>query len=179
MIDEQLGAAGRRIDELEARGRHRGAAQRQRLQRRVDVLRTELANALDVARRTPDQADERVARLRSRLEVAERSLRADLAKDGCAFFAEVEAELDSWDTFAERLQTTAAARTGRARERAEAALTKLRHHRLAVGERVRELRTAGRETRREQRTRVTAARDDLEQLADHLLASVFLRRKRE
>lgn len=128
---------------------------------------------LAAARRTPAHVDDRVERLRSRLEVAERSLDADLAEDRSAFTAAVEAELHSWDVFAERLQASAAARTGAARNQAEAGITALRRQRLAVTERLDNLRAAPWETWREQRMRVTAAREELERMADDLSASLY------
>ncbi len=95
------------------------ADDRQRVRRHVDALRQEQANAQAAARHAPDPVDERLSRLRSRLEVAERSFDADLAEARSAFTAAVDAELQGWDVFAERLQTTAAARTGTARDQAE------------------------------------------------------------
>jgi hypothetical protein len=173
MVDEQLTEIGQDIDELEARVRIHGAEQRQRMRRHAVALRHEQANALAAARRAPANIDDRVARLRSRLEVAERSLDADVAEDRSTFTAAVEAELHSWDVFAERLQATAAARTGTAREQAEAAMRALRRQRLAVTERLDALRAARWETWREQRMRVTAAREELERMADDLSASLY------
>jgi hypothetical protein len=172
-IDERLTGAGRHIDDLEARVRLQGAEQRQRNRRHVQALREEHANALAAARRAPAQLDDRVARLRSRLEVAERSFDADLAEDRYRFAAAVEAELHSWDLFAERLQTAAAASSAGARLQAEAGIKRLRGLRLTVAERLNELRAARWGTWRQQRTRVTAARDELERMADDLSASLF------
>jgi hypothetical protein len=173
MVDERLAEIGQDIDELEARARVGGAEQRQRMRRHAVALRHEQANALAAARRAPAKVDDRVARLRSRLQVAGRSLDADVAEDRSTFTAAVEAELHSWDVFAERLQATAASRTGTVREQAEAAMKALRRQRLAVTERLDALRAARWETWREQRTRVTAARAELERMADDLSASLY------
>jgi hypothetical protein len=173
MVDERLAEIGQDIDELEARVRIGGAEQRQRMRRHAAALRHEQANALAAARHAPANVDDRVARLRSRLEVAERSLDAEVAEDRSTFTAAVEAELHSWDVFAERLQATAAARTGTAREQAEVAMRTLRRQRLAVTERLDALRAARWETWREQRMRVTAAREELERMADDLSASLY------
>ena len=108
-----------------------------------------------------------------RVEVAARSLDADLAPDGSAFAAALEAELHGWDMFAERLQATAAARTGEARDRAEGAVKDLRRRRLAVAQCLDDLRATRGEGWHEQRRRVTAARRDLERLADELSTSLF------
>lgn len=173
MVDEQLAEIGQGIDELEARVRIHGAEQRQRMRRHTVALRHEQANALAATRRAPANVDDRVARLRSRLEVAERSLDADAAEDRSTFTAAVEAELHSWDVFAERLQATAAARMGTAREQAEAGTRALRRQRLAVTEHLDALRAAHCETWREQRMRVTVAREELEQMADDLSDSLY------
>ena len=114
-------------------------------------------------------------RLRSRLDVAERSLDADLAEDRPHFTAAVEAELQGWDAFAERLQATAAAKTGSARDRAETGIKELRRRRLAVTKRLDDLHDAPQEAWREHQERVTAARDDLERMADDLSASLYLK----
>ena len=80
----------------------------------------------------------------------------------------VEEELRSWDTFLERLQATAATRAWNAREQAEAAIGDVRSRRIAVDERLAQARAAAREAWQEQRTRIGAARDELEQKADEL-----------
>lgn len=112
-----------------------------------------------------------------RVELAARSLDADLAPDGPAFAAAVEAELRGWDMFNERLQATAAARTGEARVRAEAAVKDLRRRRLAVAQCLDDLRATRDEGRHEQRRRVTAARHHLERLADEVSKSLFSRKE--
>ena len=80
-IDERLAEVDRRIDDLEAGMGPRRSDQRQSVRRHVDALRQEQANAQAAARHTPDPVGERLSRLRSRLEVAERSIDADLAQD--------------------------------------------------------------------------------------------------
>jgi hypothetical protein len=84
----------------------------------------------------------------------------------------VEAELRSWDTYLERLQTTAASRAWRAREQAETAIGSVRTRRIAVDERLAEAREAAGEELKERRERVSAARDELEQKADELSATL-------
>jgi hypothetical protein len=174
MVDESLAATGQRIDDLEARIRVHTPERRLSMRRHAVALRHEQANALAAARRAPAQTtDERAARLRSRLEVAEHSLDADLAEDRSAFTAAVEAELESWDRFIERLLTRAAEQTGPARDHAEAAITALRRQRISVNGRLDAVRAAGWNTWREERTRVSAARDQLEQMADDLSATLY------
>jgi hypothetical protein len=172
-IDERLAEVGRRIDDLEAGVGLRRSDQRQNVRRHVDALRQEQANAQAAARHTPDPVGERLSRLGSRLDVAKRSIDADLAQDRSHFTAAVEDELHGWDAFAERLQATAAARTGSARDRAETGIKELRRRRLAVTERLDDLHDAPREAWREHQERVTATRDDLERMADDLSASLY------
>src|SRR5581483_3994017 len=106
-----------------------------------------------------------VPRLQRHLDLvddAERSLAADTSDDWAAYAAAVEAELASWDTYLERLQTTVATRAWHAREQAEAAIGDVRRHRLAVDA---SLAQGVRE-------RVTEAREELQQKADELSAKV-------
>ena len=149
-IEEQLADVRRRIDALQA------ADGVWRFRRHVDIV-------ADV--------EQRLAQLKTRLNVAERSLAADISGDRAAFVAAVESELESWDTYLERLQTTVATRAWHTRERAETAIADVRSLRIAVGER---LAQAGATANgwQEQRERVGAARDELEQKADELSATL-------
>jgi hypothetical protein len=140
-IEEQLAAVRHRIEQL------RSSEAAPRLQRHLDLV---------------DDVEQRLAQLKTRLDVAERSLAADASGDWTAFAAAVEAELESWDTYLERLQTTVAMRAWHAREQAEAAIGDVRSRRLAVND---SLAHGARE-------RVTEARDELEQKADELSAKL-------
>jgi cellobiose-specific phosphotransferase system component IIA len=88
------------------------------------------------------------------------------------FAAAVEDELRSWDTYLERLQATAVAKAGNARERAEAAIADVRTRRIAVYDRLVQARDEVDGAEHEQRNHVSAARDDLEQKADELSAKI-------
>ena len=145
-IEEQLADVRRRIDALQA------ADGVWRFRRHVDVVAVE----------------QRLAQLKTRLDVAERSLAADVSGDWAAFVAAVESELESWDTYLERLQTTVATRAWHTRERAETAIADVRSLRIAVGERLAQAGDATANGWQEQRERVGAARDELEQKADEL-----------
>ena len=138
-IEEQLAAVRNRIERLHS------SAPTPRLRRHRDVV-------ADI--------EQRLAQLKTRLDVAERSLAADASGDWDTFAVAVAAELESWDTYLERLQATVATRAWHAREQAEAAIGEVRSRRLAVGER---LAQGARE-------RVVEARDELEQQADELSA---------
>ena len=150
-IEEQVAQVRHRIEQLHASG----AAPR--LQRHLDLV---------------DEVEQRLAQLRTRLDVAERSLAADVSTDWATFAAAVEAELESWDTHLERLQTTVATRAWHAREQAEAAIGEVRGRRIDVDERLAEARVAADGGWQEQRERVSTARDELEQKADELSAKL-------
>jgi ElaB/YqjD/DUF883 family membrane-anchored ribosome-binding protein len=122
------------------------------------------------AREAPDEVEEKLGRLRTKLDVVEQSLAADASDNWETFAAAVEAELHGWDTFLERLQTSVAARAWKAREQAEAAIGDVRSGRIEVDERLAQGRDAANEGSQDARKRVTAARDALEQKADELSA---------
>jgi hypothetical protein len=167
--EERLAEIRDRIDRLRARERDADPTERARLGRRLDVLQHEEASARAAVRFAPDDVEERIAQLSTRLDVAEHSLAAEASDDWADFAAAVDAELRSWDIYLERLQTNVAARAWKAREQAEAAIGDLRSRRIEVDER---LTQASVETSEEARKRVTAARDELEQTADELSAKV-------
>ena len=152
--EEQLAQIRSRIYRLQGRA-HDGAP----VERHLDALRRQAASVYAVTDEAPDEVAQRLAQLETRLEVAEHSLSVDVSDDWPAFAAAVDAELRCWDTYLERLQTNVAARAWKTRERAEAAIAELRSRRIAVGER---LSQAG-VTAEEQRKRVVAARDELQQ----------------
>lgn len=140
-IEEQLARIRHRIEQL-----HSSAAA-SRLQRHLDLV---------------EDVELKLAQLRTRLDVAERSLAAEATDDWAEYAAAVEAELESWDTYLERLQTTVATRAWHAREQAETSIAEVRTRRLAVDD---SLAHGVRE-------RVTEARDALEQKADELSAKL-------
>jgi hypothetical protein len=84
----------------------------------------------------------------------------------------VESELESWDTYLERLQTSAATRAWKAREQAETAIGDLRTRRIAVDERLAQARDGVGDLLQSQRQPIIAARDELEQKADELSARI-------
>jgi DNA repair exonuclease SbcCD ATPase subunit len=150
-IEDQLAEVRRRIDAL------RAADGAWRFRRHVDIV-------ADV--------EQKLAQLKTRLDVAERSLAADVSGDWATFSAAVESELESWDTYLERLQTTVATRASHTRQRAETAIADVRSLRIAVGERLTEAGDGAADGWQEQRERVGAARDELEQKADELSAKL-------
>lgn len=150
-IEEQLGKVRHRIEELHASGD-------------VPRLRRHLALVDDV--------EHRVALLQARLDVVERSLGADASGDPATYIAAVSAELESWDTFLERLQATIATRAWQARDQAEAEIRDVRSRRIAVDERLARARDAVGNGWQENRERVNAAREALAQKADDLSATL-------
>ncbi len=167
-IDDQLAEIRRRIDRLQAFAQAGAAADGSRIRRHVDALRREEASVL-VA---PDQLDEKLGQLKTRLAVAENSVVADISDEWTTFAGAVEDELRSWDTYLERLQATAATKDRNARERAEAAIADVRTRRIAVYDRLAQARRDVNGAWHEQRNHVSAARDELEQKADELSAKI-------
>ena len=86
-IEEQLAKLRHRIEQLHASD---GVP---RLQRHLDLV---------------DDVEQKLAQLKTRLDVAERSLAADASGDWPSYAASVEAEHESWATSLEPLQTTVA-----------------------------------------------------------------------
>ena len=169
-IDEQLAELRRRVDRLQALG---GAiAENGRIKRHLDALRRQDAAVQTALREASDEAEDELAQLRMRLAVAEWSLVADISDDWESFAIAVEEELRGWDTYLERLQTTAATRAWKARERAEVAIGEVRSCRIAVDARLAQVRNSAGDRATEQRRQVTEARDELGQKADELPAKL-------
>jgi chromosome segregation ATPase len=169
-IDDQLAEARRRIARLQALAQT-GLAERARIQRHLDALHQEEASVLFAERRAPDEVEERLGQLRTRLAVAENSVAADVSDEWTTFAISVGDELRSWDTYLERLQATAVAKAGNARERAEAAIADVRARRITVYDRLAQAHGAAGDGE-DSRERVTAARDALEQKAADLSAKI-------
>jgi chromosome segregation ATPase len=123
----------------------------------------------------PDEVEEKLGQLKTRLAVAESSLLADVSDEWTTFAAAVEDELRSWDTYLERLQATTAAKGRHRRERVEAAIAEIRARRIAVDDALAQAREHVNGAWHEQRNRVSAARDDLERKADELSAGPSVR----
>jgi predicted nucleic acid-binding Zn-ribbon protein len=163
-IDDQIAEVRRRVDRLPARAQ----AAAPRIRRHLDALHQEEAAVRAAVRRAPDEVEEKLGQLRTRLDVAEHSLEADASEDWETFVAAVEAELQSWDTYLERLQTSVAARAWKAREQAEAAIGDVRSRRIALGERLVQMRDSDDAAAQEAMKHITASRDELEQKATEL-----------
>ena len=163
VIDGQISEARRRIDRLRAAP---GASPR--LRRHLDALEQDEASVRAAASLTPDEVEAKLEQLKTRLDIAEHSLAADVSEDWQTFVAAVEAELESWDVYLERLQTGVATKAWNARTEAEAAIGEARSRRITVDEQLAQARAGVGHSLRELRERVVAARDALERNADEL-----------
>jgi hypothetical protein len=167
-IDDELAEVRRRIVRMQALAQSGFVAENERIQRHLEALQQEEASVVAAVRWAPDEAEEKLGQLRTRLAVAENSLAADVADEWMNFAAAVEDELRSWDTYLERLQATAVAKAGNAREQAEAAIAAVRTRRIAVYDRLAQAREHVNGAWHEQRDQVDAARDELEHDAAEL-----------
>ena len=164
-IDDQLDEIRRRIDRL------RGPTQARapRVWRHLDALEQgEAAVRAALRQEASDEIEEKLAQLKTRLDIAECSVQADASDDWATFAEAVEAELESWDTYLERLQTSVAAKAWKTREQAEATIGEVRSRRIAVGERLAQARNSSVASSQTARKRVTAARNELERSAAEL-----------
>ena len=164
-IEDQLAEVRRRIDCIQACAQACGLP---RIRRHLDALHDAQASVRAAARQAPGEVEEKLEQLRTRVDVAEHSLSADVSGDWPTFVAAVEAELDTWDTYLERLQTSVATKAWNARAQAETAIAEVRTHRIAVDQHLEHARDRTDDAWQEQRRRVIAARDELEQKVDHL-----------
>ena len=170
-IEDQLAEVRRRIARLQALAQTGLVAERARIQRHLDAFHKEEASVLATVRRAPDEVEEKLGQLRTRLAVAENSLFADVSDEWTTFAAAVEDELRSWDTYLERLQATTAAKAWERRERVEAAIADVRTRRIAVDDALAQARADVNGAWHERRSHVSAARDELERKAADLSAN--------
>jgi hypothetical protein len=168
--EERLAKMCGQMEELEAKARSGSRHAIPHIQRQLAAVREQEASARAAANKTAEPFDERFEQFEARLRVAQSSVTADLAENRQAFADAVEAELQTWDAYFERLQAQTALRAASAREQAEAAIRDLRRRRNAVGERLASARAASDEAWTEQKKRLAAERDELERKADELSA---------
>jgi hypothetical protein len=114
-------------------------------------------------------AEAKLRQLETRANAAEHGLAAELAEDKEAFVAAMNADLAELEAFFHRLDARAAAKTGRARDEAEAAISDLRRMRNKVSKRLVEVRDSSDDRWRERKNAVTAARAELERKIDDVL----------
>lgn len=173
-MEERLAAVDRHLDELESRAVAAPAEAKQRIERHFDALREEAASAraaVEAERITTETAvsehasaiEDRLDQLEKRVEIAGYSLAADLAGDLSSFTYAVADELEGWGAYFDELQSKA--------ERQQF-VAELKQRRDTLAERLAEARAASSERWDEQRQRVVAAREELEQKADELAAKL-------
>ncbi|HEV8460915.1 MAG TPA: hypothetical protein VGQ38_09415 [Gaiellaceae bacterium] len=164
-IDDQLAQVRRRIDRLSSHAHH----DKPRVWRHLEPLRRAQDAVLAALRqRSLDEVEENLAQLKTRLDIAEHSLEADAAEDWASFATAIEAELQSWDIYLERLQATAVATAWKTREQTESAIGDLRSRRIAAGERLAKARRTSGDVSPAARKHITAARNELDKRAAEL-----------
>jgi len=173
-MEERLAAVGRHLDELESRARAAPVEARPRIERHLDALRGEVAStgaAVEAEGIMTETAvsehgraiEDRLDQLDKRVEIAGHSLAADLARDLSSFTYAVADELEGWGAYLDELGAKA--------ERQQF-VAELRQRRDTLAERLAEARAASGERWDEQKQRVVAAREELEQKADELGATL-------
>ena len=166
-VNHQLAELSRRIHRLEGLVQVDAALDASpRIRRDLGALHDGEELVLAAARRAPDDVEETIGLLQTRLAVAEHAAVADLSDDWNTFAAGVEDELRSWNAYLDRLQASLADKDRNARRRANTAIDDVRTRRIAVYD---ELVQAGDGQAR--RERVAAARNELVQRADELSAT--------
>ena len=164
--NEHLGEVRRRIDRLEVKAQLGTADAKSRMQRYIENLRRDEESARASARERAAAVEERLEQLDNELELAEHRMAAEFAETQDEFNDALEAELHRWDAYLDRMQTKAAAETGAARERAEAAVTDLRQRRVSIGKNLSDVGTAAGDGWRGAKARVLAELDELKTKAD-------------
>ena len=169
-IEDRLAELKSRIEALDARAYDGAAEATGRIQRHLETLRQEdeAAEAATLRRTAEYEAlyDAQLQVLENALKIAEHHLDAEVADDRKQFVEAVEAELDEWDAFMDRMQANAAAKAGAAREQSEKVIADLRRRRLAIGESLAGVRAGVGDTWRDGKKRVLAALDELKRKAD-------------
>jgi hypothetical protein len=164
-IEDQLAEVRRRINYIQVCAEACGLP---RLRPHLDALHEAEASVRAAARQAPGEVEEKLGQLKTRVDIAEHSLSADVSGDWPTFVAAVESELDTCDTYLERLQTSVAAKAWEARAQAETEIAEVRTRRIAVDKHLSHARELTGDAWQEQRKRVTAARDELERKTDEL-----------
>ena len=173
-IEERLAAVRHHLEELETRAKSVPADAKPRVKRHLAALQKDMKSAdaaLEGARaRTAKAAvkgtrevEDRIELLDDRVEVAEHSLTADVARDAKSFMHAVEDELRTWNDYLDHLQAKSATKKA-------AAELKLGVDRLA--KRLKDAQAMSGKQWDAQKKRVIAAREELERKADELAAKL-------
>lgn len=162
---QRLAEIRQRIDDLEAQVRSGPRETQERLQRRIGALLEDAEAARAAIDERTILAEQNLLDLEARVDSSAKRVSAELSGDRESFTHAVEEELDGWNVAIERLQARAAAKASSARDQAETSVAELRQARNRAAERLAEARSSTGEAWDEERKRVTAALDDLEQRA--------------
>lgn len=164
--DEHLGEVRRRIVRLEMSVQRGTAEGMPRMQQYINTLRRNEESVRASAREWAVAVDQRLEQLDNELELAEHRVAAEFAATEDQFTDALTAELHRWDVYLDRMQTKAAAKTGAARERAEAVIADLRQRRVSIGTSVSDLGSVTGDGWRDAKARVLAELDELKSQAD-------------
>jgi len=163
---DRLGEARRRIARLEVKAQRGTADAKARMQPYITTVRRAEESARASAREQAAAVDGRLEQLDTELELAEHRVAAEFAATQDQLTHAVDVELHRWDAYLDRMQVKAAARTGAARERAEAAIADLRQRRVAISKSLPDVGPAAGDDWRDTKTRVLAELDELKTKAD-------------
>jgi DNA anti-recombination protein RmuC len=164
--NDYLGEARRRIARLEVQAQRGTADAKSRMRRYIDTLRVDEESARASARERAAAVDESLAQLENELELAEHRVAAEFAATWEQFNAAIDAELHRWDAYLDRMQAKAAAKTGAAREQAEAVIAELRRRRVSIKKSLSAVGTSASDEWHDARARVLAELDELKRKAD-------------
>ncbi len=175
--DQRLEEMHERIDRLQAKAEASGAGAKDSIKSRLDALRKQEASARAAVKEAHDvkkqeasehaaAADDKLRQLETRASSAEHVLAEEVAEDKKSFVDAMNADLDDFKGRLHGLDEKAAAKTGSARERAQAAVAELRSSMNTVSERLAEVRNASGDRWRERKKDVMDARTKLEQKVD-------------
>jgi hypothetical protein len=178
--DTRLEETHHRIDRLQAKAQESGSDARESIESQVETLRRQEASARAAVKEAHDAkaqeasqraeaAEDKVRLLETRAKAAEQALAAELAEDKKTFIDAMNADLDEFETLLNQLDAKAAAKTGSAREQAEAAISEARRSMNTVVEHLADVREASGDRWRERKKDVATARTELERKVDDAL----------
>jgi hypothetical protein len=164
--DERLVEVRRRIDRLEVEAHRATEGSRARMQRYIDTVRRDEESARATVRDRAAAVDDRLEQLDNELGLAEHRVAAEFAATEDAFRYELERQLRRWDAYLDRMQVKAAAKSGAARKRAEAAIADLRQRRVSIHNSLSAIGTAAGDDWGDAKARLLAELDELKSRAD-------------
>jgi ElaB/YqjD/DUF883 family membrane-anchored ribosome-binding protein len=158
-VNERLADVNRRSDKLQAKAQVGTAEAKTAIQRQVDKLR---GDAAAVSKARGPAADEKLAQLEAKADVAEERAKSEVADKWDTFGKAAANALDRWDAYLERVDEQTWIKTDAASMRAGSAKTEVKQRRDAVAKSLADARAAQGDKWREQKKRVGAAFDKLD-----------------